>query len=111
MDDLQKFYDCFAKGKLDNGWMETPQLRLSLIAMYGSIARTIKERPEAGSSFPLSRTKAVKYFLDASTMQLVAQRPVNESRALYEAHSLTGQAVSIPPHVLCLLLTHCRFLR
>ncbi|KAK9437266.1 hypothetical protein VB005_08252 [Metarhizium brunneum] len=93
MDDLQRFYDCFAKGKVDNGWMETPRLRLSLIGMCGSIAPTINERPEAGSSFPLSRTKSVKYFLDASTMELVAQQPEHQSRALYEAHSFTAQAV------------------
>ena len=32
MDELQRFYDCFAKGKTKNGWMDTPRLRLSLRA-------------------------------------------------------------------------------
>jgi hypothetical protein len=94
MDDLQKFYDYFAKNQHDNGWTETPPLRLSLIAMYGSTVRGVTERPEPETTFPLSRMRFKKFHLDSRTMIADSSQPAEESTSSYEAHHLTDQVVS-----------------
>lgn len=93
MDDLQKFYDYFAKNEHGNGWAETPPLRLSLIGMYGSTVRIITERSESERSFPLSRMRFKKFYLDSHTMTAASSKPAEESTSSYEAHHLTDQAV------------------
>ena len=101
MDELQKFYDHFAKDKKDNGWLQTPPMRLSLLAMAGSIARTIVERPEKTTTFPLSNTVSKKLLLDSSNMTLGLSSPSEESNVSYDSHSLTDSIVSwtlaLPP--------------
>lgn len=92
MDDLQKFYDYFAKGKTDNGWHETPHLRLSLIGFNGSVVPTVEERGETGdSTFPLSRTVNRKFFLDNSSMTLRTSAPFEVGVASYDGHSNTAE--------------------
>lgn len=95
MEDLQKFYDHFAKGK-DNGWQNTPHLRLSLLSMVGSVVPTVIERPEQATTFPLPETKVKRLFFDASNMTLGPGKPSHKSKATYEGHSLTDTIVSIP---------------
>jgi hypothetical protein len=88
MDDLQKLYDCFAKGKTDNGWDGTPHLRLSLIGFNGSVACTIEEREEKGeTSFPLARTENRKLFLDNASLALSSSVPSEGGVASYDGHS------------------------
>ncbi|KAF2117227.1 Alpha/Beta hydrolase protein [Lophiotrema nucula] len=88
MDDLQKFYDHFTKGK-DNGWQYTPHLRLSLLSMVGSVVPSVIERPEDTTTYPLPQTKLKKLFFDASKMTLGPSQPSQLSKATYEGHSLT----------------------
>ncbi|KAF5843953.1 hypothetical protein GGP41_001452 [Bipolaris sorokiniana] len=88
MDDLQKFYDCFAKGR-DNGWHSTPHLRLTLLSMVSSVVPSVIERPENTTTFPLPRTYLKKLYFDASTMDLNTNKPVTAAEATYEGHSLT----------------------
>ncbi|KAH4237127.1 hypothetical protein HBH68_203270 [Parastagonospora nodorum] len=92
MDDLQKFYDCFAKGK-DNGWHDTPRLRLSLLSMVSSVVRSVVERPEDTTTFPLPCTYLKKLYFDASglALQLDSSKPTAAAKATYEGHSLTDQ--------------------
>lgn len=94
MDDLQKFYDYFAKG-IDNGWLETPRLRLTLLAMVGSVVPSVVERPEEISTFPLPRARYRKLFLDTTRMTLEPTKPIEETCVTYEGHSLTDQIVSM----------------
>jgi hypothetical protein len=93
MDDLQRFYDYFAKGKTDNGWLETPSLRLSLIGFAEAISRTVVERPEQELSFPLKRTQNVKFFLNCGNMKLQPSPPEFLESTSYKGHSRTGDIV------------------
>jgi hypothetical protein len=92
MDDLQKFFDCFAKSK-DNGWYNTPRLRLSLLSMVSSVVPSVVERAENTTTFPLPRTYMKKLYLDASNMQLEPNKPAAVAKSTYEGHSLTDQVV------------------
>ncbi|VUC31720.1 unnamed protein product [Clonostachys rosea] len=91
MDDLQRFYDYFAKGITDNGWDQTPPMRLTLLAMDGSVAKPVIERPELDRGYPLKRTEMIKYNLDAASMSLTLEPVATLANASYEAHNLTGQ--------------------
>lgn len=95
MDDLQKFYDYFAKGHMDNGWHDTSPIRLSLLSCHGSVARSIEERPESDKTFPLERTRNVKFHLDARNKSIGLARPDQESIVSYESHSMTDEVVSM----------------
>lgn len=90
-EDLQKFFDRYSKN-IDNGWEDTPPIRLSLLGMDGSPAPTIIDRPE--KEYPLARQKLVKYYLDASNQSLSLDASASTSEASYEAHSLTAASVS-----------------
>lgn len=94
MDDLQKFYDHFAKGKINNGWLQTPHLRLSLLALAGSTVRTVVERPLDVTTFPVPETRNRKVYLDGSNMSLSLNEPCAASTVTYEGHSLTDSIVS-----------------
>lgn len=90
-DELQQFYDHYCKG-IDNGWKDTPRFRLSLLGFNGSPAKTIVERPE--ETWPIPRTKEVKYYLDSTQKKLSTSPLQDEASASYEAHSLTDTVVS-----------------
>lgn len=90
-DDLQKFFDCYTKG-IDNGWESTPSLRLSLLGFRDSPAKTIHERPEpAEKSFPLSRTKVQKFYLDAQDMSMSTEQPSSTKSVSFESHHFTDK--------------------
>lgn len=94
-DDLQSYFDYYAKG-VKNDWENTtPPVRLSLLGFEsgGGIAKTIIERPE--KSWPLERQELRTLYLDASSGKLVKERPSTESSITYQAHHLTDSAVSI----------------
>ena len=96
MDELQRFYDCFAKGKTENGWKDTPRLRLSLLGFDCSSAKTIVERSEDGL-FPLSRTCMNKYYLDASLHSMAQSLPSQPATVSHEGHHLTDASASFAP--------------
>ncbi|OBT91148.1 hypothetical protein VE02_00041 [Pseudogymnoascus sp. 03VT05] len=74
-DDLQRFFDFYAKG-IKNGWeKDTPRIRLTLLGYENSPAKTIVERPE--TQWPPARLRIEKYFLDAATKSIVASNPQN----------------------------------
>ncbi|KNG91587.1 hypothetical protein ANOM_000005 [Aspergillus nomiae NRRL 13137] len=89
-DDLQRFYDYYAKG-IQNGWeAETPRVRLSLLGYDGSMAKTIVERPE--EQWPPARQHIRRYYLDASTQSLGTVKPVNSTSIAHEGRSLIASS-------------------
>lgn len=92
MDDLQRFYDFYAKG-IKNGWeTETPRVRLTLLAYDGSFAKTVEERPE--EQWPPVSHRNIRYYLDAHNKSLASSQPLAPSTIAYESHSLTDCSVS-----------------
>jgi len=90
VDDLQKFFDFYARG-VQNGWQQTPPIRLSLIGFHNSPARTVHERPESGT-YPLERTQVRKFYLDANNMSLCSNMPSSPGETSFEGHHLTDKA-------------------
>lgn len=82
-DDLQKFYDHYCKG-IENGWEETPPVRLTLISFTG---KDIVERPE--QEYPLARTQLQTFYLDSSSVSIRSGPAEAESVASYEGHHMT----------------------
>ena len=83
-DDLQRFYDYYAKG---------------------IITKTIVERPE--EQWPPARQHIRRYYLDAATQTLSAVKPVNSASIAHEGHSLTASSVlflKLPPWAVHLLI-------
>lgn len=92
MDDLQRFYDFYAKG-IQNGWeTETPRVRLTLLGYDGSQAKTVEERPE--KQWPPASQNSIRYYLDASNKALVPVQLNAPSSVAHESHSLTDCSVS-----------------
>ncbi|KAE8363836.1 Alpha/Beta hydrolase protein [Aspergillus caelatus] len=89
-DDLQRFYDYYAKG-IQNGWeTETPRVRLTLLGYDGSIAKTIVERPE--EQWPPAGQHIRRYYLDAATQSFSTAKPVNSASITHEGHSLIASS-------------------
>lgn len=59
--DLKRFFDCFLKGKQDNGWLASPKVRLSILNFGLSGLEDTTNRAE--SEWPLARTQYKKLFL------------------------------------------------
>lgn len=76
-DDLRRFFDCYLKG-MDNGWKQTPRVRLSILNPGG---KDIVNRPEA--EFPLARTQYQRLYLDAATQWLSSAPLSNLASAGY----------------------------
>ncbi|NLY39526.1 MAG: CocE/NonD family hydrolase [Firmicutes bacterium] len=85
-EDLRRFFDRYLKG-IENGWEETPRVRLSILDPGG---RDIVNRPE--KEFPLLRTEYVKLYLDASTGLLSPGPVAKESKARYRSDDEQGKA-------------------
>lgn len=88
-DDLQRFFDFYAKG-IQNGWEDTPPVRLSLLGFEDSPVRTIVERPE--KQWPPATLRTEKYYLDSATKTLTASKPLSAATASHEGHSLTDSS-------------------
>lgn len=73
--DLKRFFDCFLKGKVDNGWLATPKVRLSVLNFGLSGLDDTISRPEI--DWPLARTEYRKMYLtpDQQISPLVAGKP------------------------------------
>jgi predicted acyl esterase len=86
-DDLQRFFDFYAKG-IQNGWeKDTPPVRLTLLGFENSPAKTIVERPE--TKWPPARLRMEKYYLDAASKSLRPSKPDTTATTTHEGHSLT----------------------
>ncbi|KAF9891443.1 hypothetical protein FE257_003909 [Aspergillus nanangensis] len=89
-DDLQRFFDFYAKG-IQNGWeADTPLVRLSLLGYDGSYSTTVVERPE--QQWPPASQQTSRYYLDAGTRSLVKTKPNDASHVGHEGHSLTDSS-------------------
>jgi predicted acyl esterase len=90
-DDLQRFYDYYAKG-IENGWeAETPRVRLTLLGYDGSVAKNVVERPE--EQWPPARQQVRRYYLDTETQTMKSTNPTGTASATHEGHSLTASSV------------------
>ena len=75
--DMLKFFDHYMKG-IDNGWEETPKVRLSVLDNGGE---DIVERIE--EDFPLKRQQLKELHLDAADMTIKETAPESEASASY----------------------------
>ena len=87
VEDLQRFFDRYLKG-IQNGWEETPRVRLSVLDP-GGIDQV--NRPER--EFPLARTQFEKLYLDAATGTLSPNPVTKESLTRYKADDGKSRAV------------------
>jgi uncharacterized protein len=87
LDDLQKFFDHFMKGK-ENGWQTTPAVRLSLL---GYNRPSVVNRAEP--SYPPPDFKYTTLFLDAKTSSLQAHPVLGPSTTSYQADSSSDNGV------------------
>lgn len=89
MNDLQRFFDRYAKGVM-NGWEhDTPPLRLTLHGV-GSMPDNV-ERPESG--FPLQRQRLEKYYLEGSSRRMNPTLPPVETSVSHASHDLEASSV------------------
>ena len=84
--EVRRFFDHYLKGK-DNGWEETPRVRLSVLDPGGW---DTTGRPEA--SFPLARQQVRTLYLNAADGSLCPQDPDEESTVSYVSNDGEGNA-------------------
>ncbi|MCW8379721.1 CocE/NonD family hydrolase [Streptomyces justiciae] len=91
VDELRRFFDKYLKG-LDNGWEETPKVRVPVVDVLKGMMGNIEEKREAyvreGDAWPLPGTRYTKYYLDADTGTLSTDLP-NPSSLSYDAETET----------------------
>ncbi|GKZ22601.1 hypothetical protein AbraIFM66951_011484 [Aspergillus brasiliensis] len=85
--DLERLFCYYLKG-VDNGWLETPRVRCSLLKFNGP---PVVNKPF--ESYPPSESRHIKYFLDASTASGSAANPVKEEASCYYEATKTGNEV------------------
>jgi predicted acyl esterase len=78
-EDLRKFFDRYLKG-INNGWEETPRVRLSIYDL-GGVDQV--DRPE--KEWPLERTRYIKLYLDSETRAFSRDPLPKESQIRYNA--------------------------
>lgn len=79
VEDLRRFFDHYLKG-LDNGWEQTPKVRLSVLNPGG---HDIVGRAE--EEFPLARTVYRKLYLSAADSTLLTALPEQETVNTYQS--------------------------
>ena len=77
-DDLKKFFDYFLKG-IENGWMETPYVRVCVLDPGG---KDLIDRPE--KDFPLPQQELKTYYLHTEDGTLKTEAAKEESSFKYE---------------------------
>lgn len=85
-EDLRKFFDRYLLG-LDNGWENTPRVRVSVLNPGG---RDIIDRAE--DDFPIPRTQYRKLYLNAENGALSTSQPAGEASVTYHSDK-KGKAV------------------
>ena len=82
VEDLRRFFDHYLKG-IDNGWEQTPRVRLSVLNPGGAdiVGRTEEE-------FPLARTQYRKLYLSAADSTLCTTLPDQQAVSEYQSDSV-----------------------
>lgn len=83
--DLLRFYDHVIKG-VDNGWRDTPRVRLSVFDPGGT---DVVNRPE--SEYPLARAVARAYHLDAYNGTMSDDAPTSTASTVFDATDGTAE--------------------
>lgn len=81
VEDLRCFFDHYLKG-IDNGWEQTPRVRLSVLNPGGT---DIVGRAE--EDFPLARTQYHKLYLSAADSALLTSLPADQAVSEYQSDS------------------------
>ena len=81
VEDLRRFFDHYLKG-IDNGWEQTPRVRLSVLNPGGT---DIVGRAE--EDFPLARTQYHKLYLSAADSALLTSLPADQAMSEYQSDS------------------------
>ena len=81
VEDLRRFFDHYLKG-IDNGWEQTPRVRLSVLNPGGT---DIVGRAE--EDFPLARTQYHKLYLSAADSALLTSLPADQAVSEYQSDS------------------------
>lgn len=81
VEDLRRFFDHYLKG-IDNGWEQTPRVRLSVLNPGGT---DIVGRAE--EDFPLARTRYRKLYLSAADSALLTSLPEQQAVSEYQSDS------------------------
>lgn len=81
VEDLRRFFDHYLKG-IDNGWEQTPRVRLSVLNPGGT---DIVGRAE--EDFPLARTQYHKLYLSAADSALLTSLPPDQAVSEYQSDS------------------------
>ena len=85
--DLFKFFDHYLKG-VDNGWENTPKVRLALFDTTGSdIVGQVEE------AFPVPRTEYRKLYLDSRDQSMSETLPTADASCSYYAEDGKGEEV------------------
>ena len=79
--DLLRFFDHYLKGR-DNGWVDTPRVRYSLIDLDGDDRVDLP-----ATEFPPGDVTYVKYYLDGTSHKLTADAPAGAVAASYDAQA------------------------
>ncbi|AHF13443.1 CoA-transferase [Barnesiella viscericola DSM 18177] len=82
VEDLRRFFDHYLKD-IDNGWEQTPRVRLSVLNPGGTdiVGRTEEE-------FPLARTQYRKLYLSAADSTLCTTLPDQQAVSEYQSDSV-----------------------
>jgi uncharacterized protein len=84
--DLLKFFDHYLKG-LENGWTNTPKVRLSVLDPGGT---DIVHRAE--ENFPIPRTRLIPLYLNANDGGMSLEPPTDDATKKYDTACKIGQA-------------------
>lgn len=79
MADLKKFFDHYLKGE-DNGWTETPRVRVGLLDPGGT---NIDDQPE--SEYPPARMQPMRFYLNPAAASLEPAPVAEASHVSYDA--------------------------
>lgn len=87
VEDLRRFFDHYLKG-IDNGWEQTPRVRLSVLNPGGTdiVGRTEEE-------FPLARTQYRKLYLSAADSTLCTTLPDQQAVSEYQSDSVRHEVI------------------
>ncbi|MGW3133647.1 CocE/NonD family hydrolase [Streptomyces sp. NPDC001123] len=87
VEDLRRFFDRYLHGH-DNGWEDTPRIRLSVLDPGGE---DIVDRVE--ETWPPEHVTPTPLYLDGATGRLTAEPPANEASVSYESTDKKAAAV------------------
>lgn len=86
-EDQRRFFDYYLKGRSENGWLETPKVRLSILNF--GLRDVIHTVGRAESTWPLGRTQYIRHYLTIDhTLSLI---PKTESASPLKYDALMGK--------------------